>query len=55
MSKSDEVGRPTTPLAKPNLDVPKGTAVQRQEVGGINSPNAAGGEVPVGRYGGSTK
>jgi hypothetical protein len=49
-AKSDEVGRPATPLAKPNLDVPKGAAVQRQEVGRANSPNAAGGEVPIDRY-----
>jgi hypothetical protein len=28
-TKSDEVGRPATPLAKANLDVPKGAAAPR--------------------------
>jgi hypothetical protein len=50
MTKANEVGRPATPAAKPNLDIPRGVKVERQETGGINSPNQAGGEVPADRY-----
>jgi hypothetical protein len=49
MSKP-EVGRPATPAAKPNQPIPADVRVERQEVGGINSPNQAGGEVPRDRY-----
>jgi hypothetical protein len=47
---SEDVGRPASPVVKPNQPIPAGTRIERQEFGGINSPNPAGGEVSPSRY-----
>lgn len=39
--------------ALPNLPTPPSIKVERTPSGHVNSPNAAGGEIPAGRY--STK
>jgi hypothetical protein len=52
MSEPKEVGRPATPAAKLNLPIPPGVRVERQESGGINSKNEAGGEIATSKYGG---
>jgi hypothetical protein len=47
----NEIGRPATPVVKPNQPIPAGARVERRDAGGVNSPNTgAGGEVPVDRY-----
>jgi hypothetical protein len=48
-----EVGQPASPIAKPNVPTPPGIKVERPQT--VRAPNAAGGEVPASRYGGSTK
>jgi hypothetical protein len=50
MASSNEIGRPASKVVRPNQDIPRGVPVQRQESGGINSKNEAGGEVDRDQY-----